>query len=189
MLMSLGFASALVRGAWRAPLLVLVVACGDILGDAQPVADSASPANGALRIELQNIAFTACLCHHGFAAGIDGAATVHVVNSGFSPVTLVPGAFVLRNQTTGTAYTTLEGGHADSSSYYTLENVPGTAANPPTPPSFQPTVAPGGSTDISVSFYIDGVKWPVTPSLYQLRIDFGDGATATSAAFALAEAS
>jgi len=171
------------------PLFLLVVACGDVLEDTQSVPDSASPVSGALQISLRNLAFTACRCHHGFAPGIDGAATVHVVNSGPSPVTLVPGAFVLRNQTTGTAYTTLEAGHANSSSYYTLENVPGTTANPPTPPSFQPIVAPGGSTDISASFYIDGVKWPVTPSLYELGVDFGNGATATSTAFALAEAS
>jgi hypothetical protein len=142
-----------------------------------------------VRVTLRDIMFTACQCHHGYAPGIDGAAVVHVLNSGASSVTLIPGTFVLRDAMTGVGYTTNESGEQSSSSYYSLENVPGTETNPPTPPSFQPVVAPGGSTDISVSFYIDGVTWPVARSPYELEVDLGGGATATSKTFALIEGS
>jgi hypothetical protein len=140
-----------------------------------------------VQVTIQDMSFTACRCHHGFGLGINGTATVHVVNSGASPVTLTPGAFVLRDPMTGKGYTTNEAGEQNSSSYYSLENVPGTEANPPTPPSFQPVVAPGGFTDISVSFYIDGVTLPVPPSPYVLDVDLGADAKATSKTFALSE--
>jgi hypothetical protein len=186
--MSPTFESLRVRRASLALCLVVLLACGEtVSGDIGAAPDSAAPPQGSVEVSLHDISFTACRCHHGFAPGIDGAATVHVVNAGARVVTLVPGAFVLRNQTTGAAYTTRES--ESGSGYYSLENVPGSESNPPTPPSFQPALAPGGSTEISVSFYIDDVKWPVAASLYELEVDLGVGVTATSAPFALTEGS
>jgi predicted small lipoprotein YifL len=187
------------RRASVAALLLLLAACGSVTGEPAAVPDAAvsgkpdagpdaSQAHGSVQVTIQDMSFTACRCHHGFGLGINGTATVHVVNSGASPVTLTPGAFVLRDPMTGKSYTTNESGEQNSFSYYSLENVPGTEANPPTPPSFQPLVAAGASTDISVSFYIDDVTWPVPPTPYVLEVNLGAGATATSKTFALSEA-
>jgi hypothetical protein len=167
-------------------------ACGGLAAsDRNDAPGGPSPVQGSLDTQVGQVAFEECRCHHGFAPGIDGTAQIHVVNSSATSVTLAPGAFILRNRATGVQYVNYEfdsPGRTSSpspSSYYTLENVPGTQQ---TPPSFEPVVAPGGSTDISVSFYIDGLMtWPVTPTPYVLEVDLGGSTPATSKTFALTE--
>jgi hypothetical protein len=188
--MSLDLPSAGV-GLSFAALLFVSGACGAVPAEPEVRSEAGSPDTGVVdapggnvNVSILDSSFTACRCHHGFGPGINGTAQIHVVSSETRSVTLVPGTFVLKDQTSGTAYTTTQAGD----SHYSVFNVPGSEGNPPTAPSFQPVLAAGASTDISVTFYIDGVpSLPIPASPYVLLVDLGGGVTATSSPFALDE--